>query len=87
MPKWREMGIQFMLVTQEEGSTARFLDEHDLNIRVLLDTTGEVAAAYGVLAIPHTFWIDKSGIVRYAGVGWRKENLKTFEELAADLSR
>lgn len=87
IPKWREKGIEFMLVAQEEGSTARFLEKHGLNTRVLLDHTGEVAAAYDVAAIPHTFWIDKDGVLRHASVGWREEDLNKFANLADKLSR
>lgn len=87
IPKWRKMGVQFMLVAQEEGSTARFLDKYGLDTRVLLDRTGDVAGAYGVMAIPYTFWIDKKGIIRHASAGWQKEKMKEFDDLASELSR
>jgi len=87
IPKWREMGVHFILVAQEERSTARFLDNHGLETRVLLDRTGNVAGAYGVVAIPHTFWIDRQGIVRHASIGWRKEKVKEYDDLAAELAR
>lgn len=87
MPEWRQKGIQFILVTQEEGSTTRFLNKYGLNTRVLVDTIGEAAAAYNVIAIPHTFWIDRNGVIRHSSVGWREENVREFADLAGKLSR
>lgn len=41
----------------------RFIDEQGITYPVLMDTTGELFAAYGVRAFPTTFMIDRDGSV------------------------
>jgi thiol-disulfide isomerase/thioredoxin len=45
------------------------VDRLGLNATVLLDTDGQVAAAYEANAIPQTVIIDRQGVVRYVFVG------------------
>ena len=85
--KWRVQGIAVFLVTQEEGPTAAFLEKARLSLPVLVDSHGEAAAAYGVMGIPHTVWIDKAGLIRYTSVGWNEQKLKEFDALAAALGK
>lgn len=85
--KWRAQGIAVFLVTQEEASTAAFLEKARLSLPVLVDSHGEVAAAYGVTGIPHTVWIDKAGLIRHTSVGWSEQKLKEFDALAAALGK
>lgn len=83
--KWRAQGIAVFLVTQEEAATAAFLEKARLSLPVLVDSHGEVAAAYGVTGIPHTVWIDKAGLIRHTSVGWSEQKLREFDALAATL--
>lgn len=46
-----------------------FLEEHDLDVDVLLDRDGAVATAYGAQSIPQTVIIDKDGNVQAVHVG------------------
>ncbi len=46
-----------------------FLEEHGLELNVLLDEEQSVAQAYGVTGIPTTVVIDKAGTVKAAYVG------------------
>lgn len=85
--KWRAQGIAVFLVTQEEAATAAFLEKARLSLPVLVDSHGEVAAAYGVTGIPHTVWIDKAGLIRHTSVGWSEQKLKEFDALAAALGK
>jgi len=47
----------------------RFVEEKNVNYRVLLDQQGEVARKYGVYGIPHATGIDADGVIRYIGHG------------------
>ena len=50
----------------QEGSleeAAGFLEENGYTYPVLMDTTGQQFAAYGVYALPTTFMIDRDGNV------------------------
>ncbi|MBQ9346707.1 MAG: redoxin domain-containing protein [Oscillibacter sp.] len=48
--------------TSEEG-IREFLEENGYTYPVVMDTTGELFAAYGISAIPTTFMIDREGNV------------------------
>lgn len=50
---------------QPKRVAVRFVEEHDLNYRVLLDTDGAVASAYGVGGVPMVIGIDAAGVIRY----------------------
>ena len=54
----------------EPASRVReFVDEFGVEFPILLDHHGEVAQEYRVRALPVTFWIDRSGIIRDITIG------------------
>jgi cytochrome c biogenesis protein CcmG/thiol:disulfide interchange protein DsbE len=55
---------------QEDPPTIRpFLDDIGAHFAVLLDQSGDVTQRYGVRALPATFLIDRSGVVRQQRLG------------------
>ena len=52
-----------------EDSARAFMTAQGAAWPMLLDDGGRVAAAYGVLGIPQSFWVDGSGIVRQVSFG------------------
>ena len=46
-----------------ESEVRAFIDEEGITYPVLMDTTGQLFAAYGVSAFPTTFMIDADGNV------------------------
>ncbi|MEF9876308.1 redoxin domain-containing protein [Gordonibacter sp.] len=46
-----------------EGEVKAFIDQYGMTYPVLMDTSGQLFAAYGVSAFPTTFMIDKQGNV------------------------
>jgi len=46
-----------------------FIQEHDLTFPILLDETGEVAAAYQLRSLPSSYFIDAEGIVEEVVIG------------------
>lgn len=65
--------IQFMMVNLTDGSSETvdsaktYIEEQGFSFPVFYDTNGEAAAAYGVMSIPTTYFIEKDGsIAAYA---------------------
>jgi len=46
-----------------------FVEETGVEFPILLDTHGKVAQEYRVRALPLTFWIDSSGVIRDITIG------------------
>ncbi len=63
--QFKEKGVVLYAVNlRETPDRARaFLDQTDLSLKTPMDTTGAVAAKYGVTAIPRLIIIDKDGLV------------------------
>ena len=64
----------FAINLQEDKNTVKdFVEKKKLALPVLLDTTGDVARAYGANAIPETVIIGKDGTVKKVFVGTSDE--------------
>ena len=70
-PEWSEQGLVILAVNLGEPASAvrEFMEANGLSFTVLLDTEREVMKIYNVSAIPTTYFIDKSGIIRDIKVG------------------
>jgi peroxiredoxin len=53
------------------GAVTAFMHKKRLNMPVLLDTSGTVAALYGTFKFPETYIVDREGVVRYKEIGSR----------------
>ncbi len=64
-------GVVFLTVNvQDTSSTARtFMNNNGYTMPVLMDIGGRVAQAYNVSAIPVTYFIDRTGTIRYVKLG------------------
>jgi len=69
--KYESRGLKIVGVSLDEDSTAvrTFLDSLPAHFSILHDPTGKSAEAYGVVAMPTSFLIDKSGriVARFEG--------------------
>lgn len=70
--KFADKGVVLYFVNlQEDAETINeFLKEQELEVPVVLDTEGAVAAEYGVTGIPQTVIIGKDGKVQVVHVGF-----------------
>ena len=50
-----------MLFRSPQEEIQQYLDDMGLDFPVVMDTTGEIFAAYGIRAFPTTFMIDAEG--------------------------
>ena len=51
------------------GEVAAYLSEHGLDFPVIVDPAGDLAAVYGVSAVPASFVLDGEGMIRFAETG------------------
>ncbi|MEO2031574.1 MAG: TlpA disulfide reductase family protein [Planctomycetaceae bacterium] len=67
-----ESELVFVAVNLEESpqQIRAFLKEHELNVRVAVDGSSEVAAQYNVNGIPHSLVISPEGTIEYVHVGY-----------------
>jgi len=67
--KFNDEDIKLLSIDVQEShkKVSSFVKAHSIPYTVLLDTTGEVTAKYGVRGIPHITIIDKDGSIFYDG--------------------
>jgi cytochrome c biogenesis protein CcmG/thiol:disulfide interchange protein DsbE len=56
-------------VREDEGTVASFVNRLGATFPVGLDSDGKAQQAWGVIAMPIHFWIDRDGIVRAGALG------------------
>jgi len=70
---WAEFGdrVEFVAVAidDSEDGARGFVNEFGLRFAAGLDSTGEIAKAYNIYAIPRTYIIDRTGAVLYEHSG------------------
>ena len=83
--KYRERGLTILAVNvrQERDTAARFVAKLDISYDTLLDESGEVARAYGVIALPTTFFVDSNGVLRSRILG--ESTPETVEKIVAGM--
>lgn len=62
-----ELDVIFVAVGATRDSALRFIAEHDVRCRVLLDSRGQTARRYGVHAVPEAFLVDPTGRIQHGG--------------------
>jgi cytochrome c biogenesis protein CcmG/thiol:disulfide interchange protein DsbE len=69
--QYREQGFTVLAVNQhqEAAQVSPFVKDLGLTFPVLLDLDGQVARRYRVRALPTTFLVDRSGVIRETIVG------------------
>ncbi len=70
-------------VRQDRAKAQRFVDRLGISYPVLLDPSGQVAQAYGVIGLPTTVLIDRQGRVATKVLGESSPTL--FRKLVEDL--
>jgi peroxiredoxin len=57
----QEVVVLAVDIGESEAEVRRFLNDNDLDLTVLLDSTEQIAAVYNIRSIPTTFIVDPSG--------------------------
>lgn len=87
--RFKQQGLEFLAVNLQESrrAAAAFMNQLGLSFPVALDQQGSIGAAYGVMAIPATYIVDREGriIARVTGsLNW--DNPKLFSAFEALLT-
>ncbi len=68
--KYRDMGVQFVGVSNEDSATIKdFAGEYGINYPLLVDRNSIIMNQWGIRAIPTTFILDGNGQIIYKNVG------------------
>ncbi len=61
--QYHEQGLYILAVNvrQDRKTADKFISKLNISYDVLLDIEGEVARSYGVMGLPTTFFVDRSG--------------------------
>ena len=80
---FKDSGVQFISVTSENEELIKgFLQKRKMNGWVGIDSANTTFKSYHVEGMPHTFIIDKDGIIRYDGGPWTLNELVIRQVLA-----
>ncbi|MCJ7795502.1 MAG: TlpA family protein disulfide reductase [Thermoleophilia bacterium] len=63
------MNLQVVALNDSESDVRAFLKKEGLQLPVLLDGPGEIAAAYGISAVPTAVFIDPQGNIGNTKIG------------------
>lgn len=69
--RYEEAGLVVLAVDvkEDEAAAQAFFQDLNVYVPVALDTDGVAQAAWGAVALPVHFWVDKDGIVRDGALG------------------
>ncbi|WP_415880604.1 TlpA family protein disulfide reductase [Methylomonas sp. TEB] len=75
-------GFEVLAVNLDEDRDAvsQFLTEHQVNYPIAFDPQGECPKIYAVKAMPSSYLLDKSGIVRKIHLGFRDSDQALLRE-------
>lgn len=86
--EFADKGVELVAVNMEEQpqQVRAMLERHKLNMPVVLDRDGVVAAKYAVTAIPQTVVIDREGKVARLYVGGGKNTAESLRKALQELT-
>jgi len=74
-------------IQQSQRIVERFVKDHQVNYRILLDTDAAVAKSYGITGIPTVIGVDADGIVRYREHRIPRDAIAFIKTLTAPLAK
>lgn len=83
--KYRERGLRILAVNvrQDADTAQRFVTKLGISYETLLDADGRVARSYGVLGLPTTFFVDRSGRLKGKIIG--ESTPEVFERVVGEM--
>jgi cytochrome c biogenesis protein CcmG, thiol:disulfide interchange protein DsbE len=83
--RYRDQGLRILAINvrQDADTARRFVAKVGISYEALLDSDGRVARSYGVLGLPTTFFVDRSGRLRGKVVG--ESTPEVFERMLREM--
>jgi len=72
---------------ETRSDAEKFLAAHPVGYPIALDPAGEVPKAYGVVGMPTSYLIDRNGIVRWRGQGFKPADIDVLRHEVDRLAR
>ncbi|MCL6580388.1 MAG: redoxin domain-containing protein [Firmicutes bacterium] len=85
VPDFQAKGMVLLVVCRGSQEDLSFLGGKGLTI--LVDPKGRAFETYGVTGIPHTFFVDRDGVVRHQSIGWGDGSLEEFAGQVEELTK
>jgi thiol-disulfide isomerase/thioredoxin len=67
-------------VDETRGDAEKFLAAHPVDYTVVLDPAGDVPKAYGLIGMPTSYLIDRNGVVRWRGQGFKSADVTVLRQ-------
>ena len=74
-------------VDEARADASRFLAAHPVGYAIVLDPAGEVPKAYGLVGMPTSYLIDRDGVVRWRGQGFKSADIDVLRHEIDKLAR
>jgi len=80
--RYKKQGLVIIAVNIDKNpaKAKRFVKRQNLSFPVVYDLTHKIVARYNPTAMPTSFIIDSSGIIRYIHKGFRNKSKKLFHK-------
>jgi len=78
--KYIDRKVSFIAITPVDNirDIKRFLKAHTFNFDIIYSPSSNFVKDYGAYAYPTSYVIDRQGVIRYAEVGYDKDNVKNI---------
>lgn len=87
LEKWRQNNFELVLVSSDRPEQLKkFLNQHNLAVKVLFDNDFTAGKLYKVSGIPVDYLINEKGVIEHSFVGWSKNSLANLESWATKKS-
>ncbi len=74
-------------VDETRADAEKFLAAHPVSYPIALDPAGEVPKAYGLIGMPTSYLIDRNGVVRWRGQGFKAADIDVLRRQIDQLTK
>ena len=75
-----QFAIVAVNVDETRGDAEKFLAAHPVSYAIVFDPAGDVPKAYGLIGMPTSYLIDRNGVVRWRGQGFKSGDIDTLRQ-------